>query len=74
MTRGVILLIAGVVGLVTVYSMRPPSGLGDAFMMMGQGRQTYLKEPVYFGLMAISGIIAILGIVSIVKDKDKEKE
>ncbi len=74
MKKGVIMLSIGVVALIAVYTMRPPSGLGDAIMMMGQGRQTYLKEPVYFGLMAISGIIAILGIVSIMKDMNKGKD
>ena len=35
---GIVLLVFGVIGLVAVYSMRPPSGFGDALMMIGQGR------------------------------------
>ena len=74
MTKGVILLIVGVVALIAVYSVRPPSGFGDAMMMMGQGKEFYLKEPVYLGLMAISGIISVLGLVFIVKGMNKGKD
>jgi len=73
MTKGVILLIVGVVALIAVYSVRPPSGLGDALMLMGQGRDFFLKGPVYLGLMAISGIISVFGLVFIVKDMNKGK-
>jgi uncharacterized membrane protein len=74
MAKGVILLIVGVVALIAVYSVRPPSGFGDAFMMMAQGRNFYLKEPVYLGLMAISGIISALGLIFIVKGMGKGKD
>jgi uncharacterized membrane protein len=60
-------LIVGILGLVIVYSYRPPSGLGDALMMMGEGRNFYLKEPVYFFLMAVFAIVAILGVVDLVR-------
>ncbi|MEC4685512.1 MAG: hypothetical protein VST71_07255 [Nitrospirota bacterium] len=65
-TVGIILLTVGVIGLVTVYSMRPPSGFGEALMMMGQGRQSFIKEPLYQILMGASGLIFLLGIMQIV--------
>ncbi len=74
MVTGGILLIVGVVGLIGVYSVRPPSGLGDALMMLGQGRDFYLIEPVFFGLMAISGVISVLGLAMVVKEMGKRKE
>ena len=47
MKKGIVLLVVGIVGLIFVYSLRPPSGFGDALMMAVQGRNFYLKEPVY---------------------------
>jgi hypothetical protein len=65
MTKGLIFLIGGIAALIGVYSLRPPSGFGDAMMMMGQGRSFFLKEPIYLGLMAISGIMSLFGLVFI---------
>ncbi len=47
LTIGVVLIIVGVIALALVHSMRLPSGFGDALMMMGQGRQNFIKEPFY---------------------------
>jgi len=65
--KGVFLLIIGVIAMFAVYSFRPPSGFGDAMMMMGSGRNYYLKEPIYLGLMAISVICSVLGLVLTIK-------
>ncbi len=35
MKKDIILLVIGVIGLIAVYSLRPPSGLGEELMMMG---------------------------------------
>ena len=67
MTKGIILLAVGIIALISVYSVRPPSGFGDAIMMMGQGKSFFLKEPVYLVLMAISGFILLFGVIHIVK-------
>ena len=64
-TQGTILLIIGIIVLVVVYSMRPPSGLGESFMNMWQGKQYFIKEPVYQILLAIGGIISVLGFIQI---------
>ena len=73
MKKGIILLVIGGIGLIFVYSLRPPSGFGDALMMMGQGKEFFLKEPVYITLMALSGIISLFGVIYIVKGMSKEK-
>lgn len=57
---GIVLLVIGVLVLVAVYSMRPPSGFGEALMMMGQGRKVFIKEPLYQILMAIGAGISLL--------------
>ncbi|MEX2402235.1 MAG: hypothetical protein WD423_15800, partial [Rhodothermales bacterium] len=64
--------VIGVIGLAVVYSFRPPSGLGDALTMMGQGRDFYFEEPVYFALMVLSGIVSLFGVVSIVTAMKKD--
>ena len=63
---GIVLLAIGVIVLVAVYSMRPPSGFGEALMMMGQGRKSYIREPLYQILMAIGGLLSLGGIIQIV--------
>lgn len=72
-TAGIILLIVGVIGLVAVYSMRPPSGLGDALMMLGQGRDHFIKEPFYQIFMAASFLISLSGIIHIFKGMSANK-
>ena len=64
---GGILLVVGVFGVIAVYSMRPPSGFGDALMMMGQGRNNFIKEPFYQILIATSGLIGVYGVIQIVR-------
>ena len=61
MIVGVILIVIGVIAFALVHSMRPPSGLGDAMTMMGQGREQFIKEPIYQILLAISGLVAVFG-------------
>ena len=66
---GWVLLIIGVVGLIVVYSYRPPSGIGQAFMRLAQGQNFHFKEPVYEILLALFGIVSIFGIVKVAKSK-----
>ncbi len=66
-TTGIVMLIVGIIGLVGVYSIRPPSGFGEALMMMGQGRQFFIREPLYQILMAVSAIVSVLGVLKIIK-------
>lgn len=65
-TLGTILLVIGIIMLVAVYSMRPPSGFGEAFTMMWQGRQNFIREPFYQILLAVGGIISVYGIIQII--------
>ena len=74
MIKGVILIIVGVVALIYVHSLRPPSGFFDVLMRIGQEREFYLNEPVYHGFMAISGFVSVLGLVLFVKAIIKGKE
>ncbi|MFC1888890.1 hypothetical protein ACFL4G_03950 [Thermodesulfobacteriota bacterium] len=74
MEKGIGLLIVGVLGLIGVYSIRPPSGFGEALLMVGQGKDFYLKEPLYLILMAISGLITVFGLILTVKGLDKTKD
>ena len=69
--KSLIRLVVGIMGLIFVYSKRPPSGFGDALMMMGQGRDSYIKEPVYLILMALFGFITLFGVMDIVKAENK---
>ena len=67
MLKGALLLIIGVIAIFVVYSFRPPSGFGDAMMMIGSGRNYCLKEPVYLGLMAIAVISSVFGLILVIK-------
>ena len=67
---GWVMLIIGLVGLIAVYSYRPPSGIGQAFIMLAQGQNFHFKSPAYEILLAIFGIISIFGIVKVVKNKN----
>lgn len=69
MKKGTFQCILGVVGLILAYSFRPPSGFGEAIMMMGSGRDFYLKEPVYYLLMIGSAILLYLGINKLRKNQ-----
>ena len=72
-TVGIVMLVIGVIGLVGVYSVRPPSGFGDAIMMMGQGRGC-IRDPFYQIFMAVFGLISFFGVLKIVKDQKEGKE
>jgi hypothetical protein len=60
---GVVLIIIGLIALASVHSMRPPAGFGDALTMIGQGRNTFIKEPFYQIFMGLSGLISLLGVL-----------
>lgn len=64
---GVILIVAGLMGLVVVYSMRPPSGFGEAMSMLARGRQYYLREGPYYFFMLISGLVSLAGLILLVQ-------
>jgi hypothetical protein len=55
------LLAVGVVGLIVVYSMRPPDGIMDALGMLVQGKQRYIHAPLYQLLMALFAFLALAG-------------
>lgn len=57
----------GIIGMIVTWAYRPPSGLGDAIMMMGEGQSFYLKEPVFLGLMAAFGLIALFGLIAMIR-------
>jgi len=71
MAKGIFFLILGVVALMVVYYFRPPSGFGDALMMLGRGRDVCLNEPVYLIFMLLSAGISVLGLSLIIKAKNK---
>lgn len=68
--KGIALLVFGVIGLITAYSHRPPSGIGEALLTMAQERP-FLDEPEFLLFMAISAILAIFGIIEIAKKDNK---
>lgn len=70
---GGLLVVVGGLGLAYVYSMRPPSGLGDAFGMMMQGRQSYIRSPTYEVLMAACIISVLFGLVLLTRKGNKSE-
>lgn len=70
-TVGIVMLVVGVLGLIIVYSMRPPSGIGDALNMLAQGKQNFIKEPYYEILMVVSAVVAVFGVVKIVQGQKR---
>lgn len=70
---GMVMLIIGVIGIAIVYSMRPPSGFSEALMMLGQGRQFFIKEPLYQILLAVSGLVAFFGLLRVIKANKENK-
>lgn len=66
-------LIIGIIGMILTYSFRPPQGLGDAIGMLAQGRNFYLREPVFLALMAFFGLLALFGFISMVRGKPNKK-
>lgn len=60
-------LIVGVFGMALTYHFRPPSGLVDAFGMLLNGRNFYLKEPVFLMLMAAFGLLALFGLIAVIR-------
>jgi hypothetical protein len=68
---GVILLLVGVLGMVVVYSMRPPSGFGEAFMMLSRGKQNFIADPYYGILMVLCVLSGVWGVVKLIKASKK---
>jgi uncharacterized membrane protein len=66
---GLVALLIGVIGLVVVYSLRPPSGIGEALVMLSQGRESFIKEPLYEILLALFAIVGLLGIIRLARSK-----
>ena len=69
MKKGVFLIVLGIIAVIAVYSVRPPSGFAESLFMAGQGKEFYLKEPVYYGLMVLSAAIGIFGVFLVSKKK-----
>lgn len=67
MLKGLILLAIGVIGASFVYSLRPPDGLGDAIMMLAQGKEGYIEKPVFIALMSLFILIGITGLALYLK-------
>lgn len=57
----------GTVGLVGVYSLRPPTGFGDALMKAAQGQEFFLKEPVYYLGLIMFGLLLVFGVVRVLR-------
>lgn len=66
-TTGIVLGVIGIVGLVVVYSLRPPSGFGDALMMMAQGKEFFISEPYYQLLLGACVVLTGFGAVKLLK-------
>ncbi|MEQ1574333.1 MAG: hypothetical protein ABMA15_04845 [Vicinamibacterales bacterium] len=71
---GTCLTIVGLVCLAGVHAMRPPSGFMEALMMLGQGKQTFIREPLYQILLAGSALMSLGGIVLIVSGSAGERD
>ena len=65
-------LIIGVIGMIITYHYRPPSGIGDAFGMLLNGRDFYLKEPVFLALMSVFGLLTFFGMVAVIKSNRRQ--
>lgn len=69
---GVFLLIGAVILGIVVYSLRPPSGLGEALMRASQNPNAmFLTPPVYYGGLIIAAIMAIFGVLKIMGKTSK---
>jgi len=58
---GLILLAAGVAGLVYVHALHPPEGVGDTVKMLVDRHGHYIEQPWYSVYMAVSGVAAAAG-------------
>ena len=66
-------LIIGVIGMVITYHYRPPSGIGDAFGMLLNGRNIYLKEPVFLALITVFGLLTLFGLAAVIKMNSRKQ-
>lgn len=57
----------GIMGLVFVYSLRPPSGFGDAFVRASQGQNFFFKEPVYYLGLIVFAILTAFGLIKAIR-------
>ena len=71
-SKGVVVVIVDVVAIASIYRMRPPSGFGDALMMMGQGKNFFIKEPLYQILLSLSGLSLVYGLFLAATNWNKE--
>jgi hypothetical protein len=67
LARALVLVGVGVLGLLVVYSMRPPAGFIDALGMMSQGRSHFVREPLYQILLGCSGLVTLIGSVGVAR-------
>ncbi|WP_141118010.1 hypothetical protein [Leisingera sp. JC1] len=70
---GIALLIGAVILAVVVFSLKPPSGLGEAMMRVSQNPNAmFLKPPVFYGGLVVAAIMAIFGLVKLTeRDADQ---
>lgn len=65
-------IIIGVMGVASTYAYRPPSGVIEALGMLLQGREFYLTEPMFLGLMAVFVIVTLSGVVALIRGGGSE--
>ena len=68
---GIVLLLTGVVGALVVYAFRPPSGFGEALMMLGQGREFVISDPYYGIFMLLFVLTGVWGFVKLIRAGQK---
>ena len=68
------LLTAGIIGTAFTYSLRPPSGAGDALQMLLSGRQNYIQPGPYKFFMAVTIGLALAGLFIMVRTPAKSKD
>lgn len=62
-----VLMIVGLLGLIFVYSLRPPAGFGELFAAAARGQEFYLKGPVYYVGLLLFGILVLVGLIRTVR-------
>lgn len=71
-SKGVFLLIAGVVLGIVVHAYRPPSGMGEALMRASQNPNAiFLTPAAYYGGLVIAAVLGIFGLVKLPNNKQE---